>query len=293
VSFGTGENGLHPEFAALVESLLERGILVTMTTNGHSAAVLPDSLLARFRDVEFSIDFPSRERHDAAREAGNFDLVERQMERCARLGVSTTITAVLMRANARDMPALARLAAERGAALRVIVYQAVRDDALAPSFEEFWAAWRALCEVADLTACGEPIVRAVLGLPPARSGCSGGRTLRLSPRGRVQPCVYVTAGALGVDELEALGADVVGHPSFQALRRVPDVCRGCAHVDTCGGGCPSRRLLRGGLDRPDEYCPFVRGEAVTIPARLREEREMPKATSSCTTILRPRAVTAP
>jgi radical SAM protein with 4Fe4S-binding SPASM domain len=292
VNFGTGENGLHPEFPALVAQLLERGIRVTMTTNGLSAAVLPDALLARFCDVELSIDFPTREGHDAAREAGNWDLVEAQMERCARLGVPTAIVAVLMRPNARDMPELAGLAASRGAALRVNVYQPVNDEALAPSFEEFWEAWRALLEVADLSACSEPIVRAVLGLPASPAGC-GAQTIRLSPRGRIVPCVYAPAGGLALCQLEELGAAVVDHPSFRALRRVPEVCRSCPHLETCGGGCPSRRRLRGGLDRPDEYCPFVRGARVQIAARLQSGRDMPKASSACTTILRARDAPRP
>lgn len=285
VNFGTGENGLHPEFPALVAELLRRGVRLTMTTNGHSAAVLPDALLARFCDVELSIDFPTRERHDAARTPGNWDLVEAQMQRCTRLGVQTTLVAVLMRSNARDMPALARLAAARGAALRVNVYQPVHDPALAPSFEEFWEAWRALLEVADLTTCGEPIVRAVLGLPASPAGCGTG-TIRLSPRGQVLPCVYAPGGELALAELGRLGAAVVDHPSFRAMRQVPDACRSCPHLETCGGGCASRRRLRGGLDRPDEYCPFVRGARVQLDARVRGGRDMPKAASACTTILR-------
>src|SRR5258706_8700432 len=54
VNFGTGENGLHPEYASIVRALAGRGVAVTMTTNGHSAAVLTDDVLALFKDVEFS-----------------------------------------------------------------------------------------------------------------------------------------------------------------------------------------------------------------------------------------------
>jgi len=285
VNFGTGENGLHPEFPELVARLVERGIRVTMTTNGHSAAVLPDELLTRFCDVEFSIDFSTREGHDRAREPGNWALIEAQMERCARLGVSTAITAVLMRPNARELPALAALAAARGAALRVNVYQAVNDPELAPTYEEFWGAWRDLLEVAEVATCGEPILRAVLGLPASRAGC-GSQTIRISPRGKILPCVYLPGSALGIEELEELGAEVVDHPSFRALRQVPTACERCPHVEDCRGGCASRRLLRGGLDRPDEYCPFVRGETLGIAARLSKEGDMPKASSACTTIVR-------
>ena len=294
VNFGTGENGLHPEFATLVRRLLARDVAVTMTTNGHSAAVLPDELLACFRDVELSIDHPTREEHDVARSAGNWDLIEAQMRRCRDLGVPTTIVAVLMRTNAHRMPELARLAASRGAALRINVYQAVNGDESAPSYEQFWDAWRALLGEADLLTCGEPIVRAVLGMPrPEGAGCGRG-TVRLTPRGAVLPCVYGPDGGLDLADLQRRGVGILDDPSFRVLASVPTVCRSCPQVETCGGGCASRRALGGGLDRPDEYCPFVRGQVVDLPARHVTARAMPKAASACTTIVRgARSLTAP
>ena len=286
VNFGTGENGLHPEFAALVRTLVDRDVAVTMTTNGHSAAVLPAELLSRFRDVELSIDHPTREEHDAARSAGNWDLIEAQMNRCRDLGVATTIVSVLMRTNAHRMAELARLAASRGAALRVNVYQAVHGDELAPTYEQFWDAWRDLFDEADLLTCGEPIVRAVLGIPRTDGAGCGRSTVRLTPRGAVLPCVYGPDGGLDLADLVRRGVGILDDPSFRVLASVPTVCRSCPEVATCGGGCASRRALAGGLDRPDEYCPFVREQTVTLPARHANGRAMPKAASACTTIVR-------
>src|SRR5215831_13334572 len=40
VNLGTGENGLHPEFRAILHYLRGRGIKVALTSNGYSAAVL-------------------------------------------------------------------------------------------------------------------------------------------------------------------------------------------------------------------------------------------------------------
>lgn len=115
VNFGTGENGLHPEFAETIQALVARGIAVTMTTNGHSAKVLTDDVLRLFRDVEFSIDYPDIGAHNDARGAGNWELIEEQMARCASLGVSTTLVSVLMSTNAHAVPALLALAATRSA----------------------------------------------------------------------------------------------------------------------------------------------------------------------------------
>jgi len=93
---------------------------------------------ALFRDVEFSIDYPSREVHDQARGAATWDLVLEQVERCARLGVATTLISVLMATNVQAMPALLELAGIRGAFLRINVYQAVRRDMFVLSFDQFW-----------------------------------------------------------------------------------------------------------------------------------------------------------
>jgi radical SAM protein with 4Fe4S-binding SPASM domain len=289
VNFGTGENALHPGFADLVRELVRRGIAVTMTTNGHSAAALPDDLLASLRDVELSIDFPTREAHDAARGPGNWDLIEEQTARCRRLGVSTTVMTVLMSQNARALPDLARLAGSRGSLLRVNVYQAVRSDAFALDYETFWSAIRSLLSSADLVACGEPIVRAVLGIARAPGEGCGVETVRITPRGKVVPCVYGADAALGLADLSARGAAIVEDETFTRLRVLPSACRACEHRDACGGGCASRRSLRGSLDRPDQYCPFVRGEKLDIAfTRADLGRALPKASSACTLIVKPR-----
>jgi radical SAM protein with 4Fe4S-binding SPASM domain len=290
VNFGTGESALHPGFPALVAELAGRGIAVTVTTNGHSARALPDEVLALLRDVELSIDYPTEAEHDAARGAGNWALIAEQMSRCAALGVPATIVAVLMAQNRRALPDLARLAAARGAALRINVYQAVRGDAAALSYDEFWEAWGALLGEVELVVCGEPILRAVLGIPRAPGAGCGVETVRVTPRGAVIPCVYGGDAELRLEDLQRLGPAVVDAPSFQRLREVPAACAGCPHVETCGGGCASRRILRGGLDRPDEFCPFVRGRAVALPlVEAAPGRAMPKASSACTTIVRARA----
>ena len=293
VNFGTGENGLHPDFGALVERLQARGIAVTMTTNGHSAAVLSDDVLRKMRDVELSIDFPTRAEHDAARAPGNWDLIEAQMARCRRLGVSTSIVTVLMASNHRAMRELVALVADRGALLRVNVYQPMRHDLASPTFEQFWRAWSDLLDVADVVACGEPIVRAVLGLPATEGEGCGAATLRLTPRGEILGCVYERESALSLADLVRLGSDVARSGRLHRALPLPAACASCPQKETCRGGCSSRRRLVD-ASAPDVYCPFVRG--VDVP--LRRDRApssgpvSPKAASACTTILRPRVAPA-
>ncbi len=50
VNLGTGENGLHPEFRAILHELHARGLVVTLTSNGYSTSVLDDEELRWLRD---------------------------------------------------------------------------------------------------------------------------------------------------------------------------------------------------------------------------------------------------
>ena len=49
--------------------------------------------------------------------------------------------------------------------------------------------------------------------------------------------------------------------------------------------------LNRALDRPDRYCPIVRGERRRLPMRLASGRDLPKSGSACTTIVMARSST--
>ncbi|MBI4514477.1 MAG: radical SAM protein [Deltaproteobacteria bacterium] len=289
VNLGTGENALHPEFRAIVRELHQHGVTLTLTSNGYSIRALPDEELRWLRDVELSLDFATEAEQDAWRGAGNWRLVQEQLARCRRLGIGATVTAVMMRSNYERLPALAAVASEHGAGLRINVYQPVKTDAFTLSYEQFWTGFRLLLDSRPLLACSEPIVCAALGLSRGSSGC-GATTVRVSPSGQVLPCVYWPKRKLTLADLERLGAGVAGSPEFNELKIVPDVCRSCELVEICGGGCASRRLRRGGLHLADEFCPLLRGEQWPVRRRPRPAgREFPKVNSACTSIFGARA----
>ena len=45
VNLGTGENGMHPDFKAILAYLQTKPVKLTITSNGHSVAVLEDKEL--------------------------------------------------------------------------------------------------------------------------------------------------------------------------------------------------------------------------------------------------------
>jgi len=288
VNLGTGENGMHPDFKAILTYLRKKPIKLTITSNGHSVAMLEDEELRAFHDIEFSLDYPKQAEQDAQRGNGNWELIHQQAERCVRLGVPVTIIAVMMKGNYLRLAEVARVAKQFAAPLRVNVYQAVRSDVYALSYEEYWEGFRHLFAETDVIAIGEPLVRAMAGLPPLPGGC-GVSTVRVTPRATTQPCVYWPGFGEPLSDLISMGLDILDSAPFDQARTLPDACQPCEFRDSCHGGCAGRRRLQGALLEPDFYCPIVRGERRSMPIRMAATRDLPKLGSSCTTVVMARS----
>src|SRR6266540_5500681 len=72
VNLGTGENGMHPDFQHILTFLKSQPVKLTITSNGHSIAILDDENVRAFHDIEFSLDYPREDEQDAQRGAGNW-----------------------------------------------------------------------------------------------------------------------------------------------------------------------------------------------------------------------------
>src|ERR1700736_6717425 len=284
VNLGTGENGMHPEFKPILAYLRTQSIKRTITSNGHSVAVLEDNELGAFHDIEFSLDYDTQAEQDAQRGHGNWALIHQQAERCLRLRIPVTIIAVMMKSNYLRLADVARVAKQFDAPLRVNVYQAVRSDVYTLSYEEYWEGFRRLFEETDVIAIGEPLVRAMAGLPPLRAGC-GVSTVRVTPRGTTQPCVYWPGSGEPLSDLISAGVNILSSTPFEQARTLPQTCNQCEFRESCHGGCAGRRRLQGALLQPDSYCPIVRWQRPTLRIRTAANRDLPKLSSSCTTVV--------
>jgi radical SAM protein with 4Fe4S-binding SPASM domain len=284
VNLGTGENGMHPQFREILAYLRGMPAKLTITSNGHSAALLADDELRAFHDIEFSLDYPNEVEQDTQRGSGNWALVLDQAARCVSLEVPVTFISVMMKSNYLRLAEVARVARRYQAPLRVNVYQAVRSDLYALSYDEYWEGFRALFAETDVIAIGEPLVRAMAGLPPRTGGC-GVSTVRVTPRATTQPCVYWPGAGEPLSLLVSLRGEVVETSPFVQARTVPEACRSCVYLASCYGGCAGRRRIQNALDQPDFYCPVVRGQVQKLEIRMAAARELPKGESSCTTIV--------
>jgi radical SAM protein with 4Fe4S-binding SPASM domain len=281
MNLGVGENGLHPEYEPILDYLWGRAVKTSITSNGLSLEVLDDAALKRFHSVELSLDFPTEREHDGFRGAGNWRTVLRALARCVGLGVPVTVTAVMMSVNHDRLPALARLAGDFGANLRVNIYQPSKTDRFTLSYAQFWAGIRRLAAATRLVATTEPVLASVLGLTDfAGPGC-GRSTVRVAPDGRVLPCTYWPSSRLRVADLVSRGEAIIDTPEFAEARRRPPACQDCP----CRGGCAGRRALAGRLDAPDPYCPFARGERTRLDWERVGSQDLPKMGSACTTVV--------
>ncbi|HET7205656.1 MAG TPA: radical SAM protein [Terriglobales bacterium] len=284
VNLGTGENGMHPDFKAILAYLRTQPVKLTITSNGHSVAVLDDDELRAFHDIEFSLDYATQAEQDAQRGPGNWQLIHQQAQRCVRLGVPVTIIAVMMKSNYLRLADVARVAKQFEAPLRVNVYQAVRSDLYALTYDEYWDGFARLLAETDVIAIGEPLVCAIAGLPRLRAGC-GVSTVRVTPRATTHPCVYWPGSGEPLANLLSVGLEILNSAPFEEARTLPQACEPCEFRDSCHGGCAGRRRLQGALLQPDSYCPIIRGDRPKLRVTMASKRDLPKLNSSCTTVV--------
>lgn len=289
IGFGTGENGLNPEYFQIIEYLRGRDIKMTLASNGYTLSITPDEELKYFGDVEFSVDFPDPARQDRFRGQGNWKTVMAGIERCRRLGIRVSILAVLMDLNYRDLGRIARLAASFESNFRVNVYQPMYTEEFLPDFEQYWEAFRILFDQSEIISVTEPLVNTFIGGNSLKGTPCGGRSMRVAPDRKLKACVYWPQSDLTIDDLVKEKEAVFESADFRQTRFTPQFCMTCEHVKNCGGGCAARRKLRGRFETPDEYCPIYRGKTVALAGRISTAAKPLRTGSICTTIVRGRS----
>ncbi|MDD5438827.1 MAG: radical SAM protein [Candidatus Omnitrophica bacterium] len=269
INFGTGENILNPDFVAIVDHCHDRGIKLSLTSNGYGIIALADDVLRKFNDIDISLEFLDKKLQDDFRHGNSWDFVGKSIEKCKRLGVEFSIATALMNVNYKEVPRLLEKAATEGCNLRLNVFKPVPKAGItkfALTYEEFWEAIGLLFSHGRLISCSEPIVNAMLNIPPIvpQSPC-GMSSIRVHPTGQVVPCVYWSEGDVHINDLVDSFEPAFQSKSFRDARIIPEWCtKNCDKVNVCGGGCVSRRFLSGDINAPDRYCPIYHKK--TIPA---------------------------
>jgi radical SAM protein with 4Fe4S-binding SPASM domain len=286
IGFGTGENGLNPQYFEIIDYLHARPIKLSLASNGYTLSITPDEKLKYFSDVEFSVDFPDQQRQDRFRGRGNWQTIMEGIERCGRLGIRVSILAVLMNLNYKDLSKIASLAASFGADFRVNVYQPMYTTEFMPNFDQYWQAFKILFEDCEIISASEPLVNTFLGVNGLKGTPCGGRSMRVTPDRHLKACVYWPDSDLTIEDLAEQKEAVFESPYFRQTHQTPPFCLNCEHVKNCGGGCAARRKLRNHFNEPDEFCPIFKGKRIELDGQLSSAAKPTRTGSICTTIVR-------
>ncbi len=286
VGFGTGENGLNPEYFDIIEFLHNRGIKLTLASNGYTLSITPDEKLKYFGDVEFSVDFPDQKRQDEFRGAGNWRTIMKAVQRCQKLGLRVSFLSVLMNVNYKDQGAVARLAASLGVDFRLNVYQPMFTDEYMLTFDQYWEAFQILFEQSEIISVTEPLVNTFAGINGLNGTPCGGNSMRVTPDRKIKSCVYWPDSDLSIDDLVIEKDHIFETPMFKQTCYTPRFCQDCQHVRNCGGGCAARRKLRGKFEQPDEFCPIYQGKEIRLNGQISSAAKPLRTGSICTTIVR-------
>lgn len=290
INFGTGESILHPDFNEIIDRFYKKNVKLSLTSNGLSIKMLSDEQLAKFNDLDISLDFSAKSRQNSFRDGESYNLVMEAIKKCQRVGVEFSLTATIMNINYKEIPKLLKRAAHEECNLRVNIFKPVPQARIYQyqlNFEEFWESIRLLFTFGNLLSCSEPIVNAMLDIPPVVSKYPCGRnSLRIHPDGKVVPCVYWTDSDITIESLGESFELAFQSESFRRIGVIPEFCKTCEKVDVCGGGCAGRRHLNGRIDKPDDYCPIYHEKDIpeikVIPCK--KEKDLIHSSYLCTLI---------
>ena len=112
------------------------------------------------------------------------------LERCQRLGIPTSVAAVMMSTNYERMHEVASFTFGLGCDLRVNVYQPVIGEEFTLSYEQFWQGFANLFAAGPVVVCSEPLVNAIMGLELPVETPAANRSIRALPAGTITPCPY-------------------------------------------------------------------------------------------------------
>lgn len=267
-----GEPLLHPEFARIYKYGRERGLLVTLFTNG---TLIDDSIAGLLEaypptGVEVSIYGATAGTHDAiAGVQGAFDATLRGVNLLMLAGVNVSLKTMLMTLNQPEFDAMQRLAQDLGMKFRM-------DAAIFPSVTGDKAPLDLRVKAEEAVACEfsmpgrrddwKSFVKRMETLPETESlyVCGAGRTaFHINSRGWLQPCIMTPHINADLGEMSFQRAWWKISQEIVGLRPAADnPCATCANRLICES-CPGFIKLETGDEngRSEYLCRLAEARA--------------------------------
>ncbi len=301
INYGTGEFIFNPHVTNLAEYITDTYPQVeqAVTSNGTTIMLLgPDKLRQIFHDIDISIDFANPEKHNEMRrhpKAWQWSMQSLQI--CKEAGIETSIvTCITSKTKDEDILDFLELASKYGTSWRCSWFREKgRGKAdLRITTQRFWQIIKLLSKNVIFEDLSEPVLEGMFGEKSEHPGCNCGRaSCRIQSNGQISPCTFLggadwSAGSLQEQSL----VEIYNSEPFQRLRaRDVPFCHDCHYFANCRGGCASRAVLHsGGLNLPDDFCPFYNKVDIEVDASDIEVVHTNKVHSEylCTTIVHPK-----
>jgi mycofactocin radical SAM maturase len=291
VNIGGGEPTIRPDFWHLVEYAVDHHVGVKFSTNGvritsERAAWLASPATRGYVDVQISLDGATAEVNDRVRGAGSFDTAIRALENLSAAGFADAkISVVCTRENLGQLDDFKALAERYGATLRLTRLRpsgrgADVWDELHPTAAQQRELYDWLVANGENVLTGDSFFHLAAFGPADGSGalpglnlCGAGRVVCLiDPIGDVYACPFAIHDSFRAGNLVSDGGfeRVWQTSSLFARLRAPQTggaCSGCAHYDSCRGGCMAAKFFTGlPLDGPDPECVKGHGEPALATA---------------------------
>jgi mycofactocin biosynthetic radical S-adenosylmethionine protein MftC len=284
VNIGGGEPTVRPDFWELVDYATAHRVGVKFSTNGIKLDDRAARRLAAsdYVDVQISLDGATAEVNDAVRGRGSHRTALRAMANLAAAGVrGFKLSVVVTRHNVSQLDALAKLAGDHGAQLRLTrLRPSGRGVDVWPELHPTRAQQRELygwlTAHADQVLTGDSFFHlSAHGRPlPGLNMCGAGRVVCLiDPVGDVYACPFaIHQNFLAGNVRQPGGFEAVWQesPLFAGLRRPRSggACRSCGSYSSCRGGCMAAKFFTGlPLDGPDPECVRGHGEVALAAAQ--------------------------
>ncbi len=260
VTLTGGEPLLHPQLFEVLELCAAERVGVQIISNGGIVTEAMARRLGeqRLRFIQVTLNGPDAELHERHVGEGHFAKTLRGVRLLQQAGVPVVGCVVVTRLNARRV-------GEIFALWRSLGVQHI-------AFSRFSPAGFAVAQVAELLPGREDLIEALkqahafaeqgmvvsstMPIPPCAVeieefpkisfgfcavGSAAGQELALSPRGQLRHCTLHQGALFGGRDVLDDSLDLASLPHSDELtsyrKEVPDLCRGCAHEHTCGGGC--------------------------------------------------------
>ncbi len=264
INYGTGECGLIPEFWDIVEFVNSKGLIQGLTSNGWSVNDKTiDKVKKYMNDIDISIDYGTKEKHNHFRrhpDAWKDAIHALELLNKSEMEFSIVTCIHAKNCSEENISSILALAKKYGCDLRINWFRPTgrgkENSDLKLSVEQFNKALIFLLKNSEIKAVPDSYISAVLGIN-ARKGCPcGSESFRITPTGKVVPCVYFTKELDNFKIQKTEFKKVISSEPFKQINnRDLEFCKDCEYLENCKGGCASRAFLEfGSMNDPDAFC---------------------------------------